>query len=122
LAFNLVLQIYHYNATEKKIYDVTSANRAEVEDAKDPGGRIGPYVKDGDPDLRNLEVLYTVCSPGDVLMVVSDGVHDNLDPVTLGKTPKSLGLEGETHADWKTVDKSMHGICMEIGFNSQVLC
>lgn len=90
------------------MYDITSANRAEVEDAKDPGGRIGPYVGDGDPDLRNLEIVYTVCHPGDVVLVVSDGVHDNLDPISLGKAPKDLGLEGETHADWKFVDKSAY--------------
>jgi len=46
-------------------------------------------------------------------MIVSDGVHDNLDPVTLGKTPKSLGLDGETHADWKTVDKTKRNVAKD---------
>jgi hypothetical protein len=41
--------------TEKKVYDVTATNRNEVEDAKDPGGRIGPYIDQGNPDLRNLD-------------------------------------------------------------------
>jgi hypothetical protein len=40
---------------EKKVYDVTATNRNEVEDAKDPGGRIGPYIDQGNPDLRNLD-------------------------------------------------------------------
>ena len=48
-------------------------------DAKDPGGRIGPYIDpNGDPDLRNL-ILYTYpCDEGDIFIIVSDGVHDNL--------------------------------------------
>jgi hypothetical protein len=51
-------KIFHWVAAEKKVYDVTATNRQEVEDAKDPGGRIGPYIDDGDPDLRNLDLLY----------------------------------------------------------------
>ena len=49
----------------------------------DCGGRIGPYT-DGKADLRNLTVGATLCQPGDLLIAVSDGVDDNLDPQRLG--------------------------------------
>jgi hypothetical protein len=46
-------------------------------------------------------------------MVVSDGVHDNLDPVSLGKVPRDLGLPGDTHANWKTMDKAQKNVAKE---------
>lgn len=85
--------------------DLTSKNREEVDDAKDPGGRIGPYLGEGDPDLRNLAFGASEVSEGDILVAVSDGVHDNLDPATLGMVPSELGLAGQTHADWKDAPK-----------------
>lgn len=85
---------------------MTSKNREEVEDAKDPGGRIGPYLGEGDPDLRNLAFGWCECAPGDILIAVSDGVHDNLDPPTLGMVPSDLGFEGKTnHEDWKDLPR-----------------
>lgn len=100
------IQLFLYSAATGKVIDMTSKNREEVEDAKDPGGRIGPYLGDGDPDLRNLAFGACEVSDGDILIAVSDGVHDNLDPPTLGMTPSELGFEGKTdHADWKNLPK-----------------
>ena len=31
-------------------------------------------------------------SEGDLIILVSDGIHDNLDPQTIGHTPKDCGL------------------------------
>lgn len=78
-----------------------------MEDAKDPGGRIGPYLGDhGDPDLRNLAFGYAEAMDGDILMAVSDGVHDNLDPPTIGLTPSQVGFEGKTeYGDWKDIPR-----------------
>jgi hypothetical protein len=56
---------------------------------------------------------YQICHTGDVIVVVSDGVHDNLDPITLGRTPQELGLEGETHADWKKIDRVKKNVAKE---------
>lgn len=55
----------------------------------------------GEADLRNLEILSAPCKEGDILLFLSDGVHDNFDPQTLGKLPKDLGLEGR---EWVDVD------------------
>ena len=44
-------------------------------------------------DLRNLGAYYTYCSKDDVLVLVSDGVHDNFDPQQLGFTPQELKID-----------------------------
>jgi hypothetical protein len=98
-------QLFLYSHEHGTVTDLTSKNREEVEDAKDPGGRIGPYLGEGDPDLRNLAFGYSEAAEGDILISVSDGVHDNLDPATIGMVPADLGLQGTEHADWKTAPK-----------------
>jgi hypothetical protein len=114
-------QLFLYSAATGKVEDLTSKNREEVEDAKDPGGRIGPYLGEGDPDLRNLAFGASEVADGDILIAVSDGVHDNLDPPTLGMVPSSLGFEGKVeHADWKDLPKEAaatartHHMCTKI--------
>jgi serine/threonine protein phosphatase PrpC len=59
---------------------LTKGNRKNVYDARDSGGRLGPYVGEGAPDLRNITANYTICEEDDIILLVSDGVHDNLDP------------------------------------------
>lgn len=39
----------------------------------------------GEPDLRNFRSYFCFCEKGDSIIVCSDGVHDNLDPLSLGK-------------------------------------
>jgi hypothetical protein len=75
---------------------------------------LGPYKGKGDPDLRNLDLLHCGCNDGDILILgkirfwfinrsadcpVSDGVHDNFDPMHIGKSPKDLGLTDYDHWD-----------------------
>eukprot|EP00026_Physarum_polycephalum_P008687 Phypoly_transcript_08783.p1 GENE.Phypoly_transcript_08783~~Phypoly_transcript_08783.p1 ORF type:complete len:354 (+),score=61.95 Phypoly_transcript_08783:206-1267(+) len=76
----------------KEVIDVTSGNRNNVMDGRDPGGRLGPYVGHGWPDLRNLRLYFSPCEADDIILIMSDGVHDNLDPQTLGKLPADLAL------------------------------
>eukprot|EP01113_Clastostelium_recurvatum_P014808 TRINITY_DN1810_c0_g1_i2.p1 TRINITY_DN1810_c0_g1~~TRINITY_DN1810_c0_g1_i2.p1 ORF type:complete len:1881 (-),score=513.21 TRINITY_DN1810_c0_g1_i2:37-5679(-) len=83
-----------------EVSDITDGNRKGMQDAQDPGGRIGPYLEQGAADLRNIKVYHTLCKPGDVIMCVSDGVHDNLDAYQLGKSPEELGISVPT---WKEV-------------------
>jgi len=47
-----------WRAYKRKILDVTSGNRTNLTSARDPGGRLGPYVNDHDPDLRNLVIFF----------------------------------------------------------------
>ena len=60
-------------------------------------GRLGPYHQNGGPDLRNLQLFFTFLEEDDIVILVSDGVHDNLDPSSLHLTPQQAveeaGLE-----------------------------
>lgn len=66
-----------WDCETQRCRDITAGNRAGL-DAKDCGGRLGPYVGKGQPDTRNLGCYFSPCKPGDVILIVSDGVHDNL--------------------------------------------
>jgi serine/threonine protein phosphatase PrpC len=68
---------YHLDIKTNQISDITEGNRLDIYDAKDPGGRLGPQLDDGSPDLRNLALHSKLCSDGDIIILVSDGVHDN---------------------------------------------
>ncbi len=71
--------------------DVTKGNRANLS-ATDPGGRLGPWTDAGTDDLRNLRLYYVECCPGDILLLVTDGVHDNFDPEYVGKAAEEFGI------------------------------
>jgi len=93
---------FHYKAAHKEIYDITAGNRRNPYDAKDPGGRLGPYIEpNGDPDLRNVTIYYTLCEENDLILILSDGVHDNLDPQVLGKLPKDAGSKYDHVDNWR---------------------
>eukprot|EP01133_Synstelium_polycarpum_P007850 gene7850-9212_t len=79
--------------------DVTNGNRCNLSDTRDPGGRLGPYVGQGWPDLRNLKLYFTFCEENDIALIVSDGVHDNLDPIMLGKLPSELNINAKGWED-----------------------
>eukprot|EP01112_Ceratiomyxa_fruticulosa_P000907 TRINITY_DN1085_c0_g1_i1.p1 TRINITY_DN1085_c0_g1~~TRINITY_DN1085_c0_g1_i1.p1 ORF type:complete len:412 (+),score=76.02 TRINITY_DN1085_c0_g1_i1:415-1650(+) len=84
---------FHVSLSNRAIIDVTVSNHQTTQDRRDPGGRLGPYVGQGWPDLRNLRLYFTPCCEGDFIIIVSDGVHDNLDPQTMGKLPKDFGID-----------------------------
>ncbi|EFA82233.1 protein phosphatase 2C-related protein [Heterostelium album PN500] len=92
---------FHYNHTNKKFTDITKNNRGNVDDPKDPGGRLGPYVANGHPDLRNLCLHFLPCQENDIIILLSDGVHDNLDPHTIGVSPRECGMP---HDHWSDMD------------------
>jgi serine/threonine protein phosphatase PrpC len=83
---------YIWSAKEQRVIDPTSGNRSNLRDAKDPGGRLGPWVNDG-PDLRNLATFFWPLSPGDVVFAVTDGIHDNVEPECCGITPAATALK-----------------------------
>jgi len=86
-----------WNCASGRVTDITRDNRCA--DMRDPGGRLGPYAGK-DPDLRNLALYFRLVKPGDILVLCSDGVYDNFDPIFLGKTPRDIGLN---YDDWKSV-------------------
>lgn len=52
---------------------LNKGNRTNLMDARDPGGRIGPYLPRGRADLRNLMLITSPCQKGDIFFAVSDG-------------------------------------------------
>jgi len=89
---------FHYFASGPAVIDVTEGNRSSLKNARDPGGRLGGYTE-GHPDLRNLALYFQPLRDGDVVFVVSDGVHDNLDPQSLGVEPQQLLMDELTWND-----------------------
>eukprot|EP01102_Stenamoeba_stenopodia_P017186 TRINITY_DN6125_c0_g1_i2.p1 TRINITY_DN6125_c0_g1~~TRINITY_DN6125_c0_g1_i2.p1 ORF type:complete len:684 (-),score=130.82 TRINITY_DN6125_c0_g1_i2:140-2191(-) len=104
-------KLFLYSEKTKQITEVTSGNRRDISDWRDPGGRLGPYIDKGQPDLRNLRYYFVECEDRDILLHLTDGVHDNFHPYYLGKSVKDLNLSQDTwekavvdHASSKTVD------------------
>ncbi|KYQ94484.1 protein phosphatase 2C-related protein [Tieghemostelium lacteum] len=90
--------------TQTEIVDITEGNRMNL-DAKDCGGRLGPHLDSGKPDLRNLNIFCASADAGDIIIMVSDGIHDNLDPHHLGKSPHEMSKEFNLSADkWSDID------------------
>jgi hypothetical protein len=92
---------FHYSASEKQWQDITESNRQLSRDPTDCGGRLGRMTATHGPDLRNFELGFFPCDAGDIIIIVSDGVHDNLDPQSLGKPPNALGINASS---WDEVD------------------
>lgn len=55
--------------------DVTAGNRGNLTDARDPGGRLGPQLRLGRPDLRNLSLVSFPLLDDDLIFAVTDGIH-----------------------------------------------
>lgn len=81
---------FHYSKKTRSFTDITHTNRNMSHDASDPGGRIGPVKEDMSPDLRNLQLHSFFCEPDDIIVILSDGVHDNLDPQLLAIQPEDI--------------------------------
>lgn len=76
-----------------------------IGDVGDPGGRIGPYIYQGAPDLRNLGVYYHFCSDDDMIILCTDGIHDSFDPELMGKTPHEISSYLKNEEISMTIDQ-----------------
>jgi len=56
----------------------------------DPGGRIGPTLDGGKPDVRNLKLQFVECDEGDICFLCSSGVAMNFDPQEMDVQPKAI--------------------------------
>ena len=102
------IKAYHYSVKEGTIAEVTT--RTALNDigmsSSDPGGRLGPCISNGGPDLRNFHLYahyvvlllntqsicryYCQCSDEDLILVMTNGVADNFDPENLGVSPQQV--------------------------------
>lgn len=78
--------------TDGTVEDMTKGNRGNITKATDPGGQLGGKGNK-DPDLRNLTVYFLEAQKGDVLLPMSDGIHDNLDPQYVGEANPEAAFE-----------------------------
>eukprot|EP01124_Arcella_intermedia_P032476 TRINITY_DN7584_c0_g1_i1.p1 TRINITY_DN7584_c0_g1~~TRINITY_DN7584_c0_g1_i1.p1 ORF type:complete len:1143 (-),score=332.48 TRINITY_DN7584_c0_g1_i1:53-3106(-) len=98
---------FHLNGLNGKVTDITFGNRRNVRDAKDCGGRLGPWIRKEEPDYRNRATYFWPCIQGDFVILVSDGVHDNLDPETRGLTPKECTKGEFDYESWDDLPNSV---------------
>jgi len=79
---------FHWSKRTGEVTDITSGNTsAIINKDEDPGGRIGPYIYSGSPDLRNLMLYQYPCEEDDMILITTHGVHENLDPEYVGLLP-----------------------------------
>lgn len=75
------------------VVEITKGNRGSSTDVNDPGGQLGGAIGlkgEAKEDYRNLSLFFFEAKEGDVLLPMSDGIHDNLDPSNMGHlTPQS---------------------------------
>jgi len=89
--------------------EVSPSQRSSL-NVRDPGGRIGTtneaIPNESWPEVGNMMVNFTVVEPGDILIYVSDGVHDNLNPSLLGINPGDIAefFSGKTWNDLNVDD------------------
>lgn len=80
-----------------QVEDMTKGNRGNITSLTDPGGQLGGEPLGADmhlyPDLRNLTVYFLEAQKGDILLPMSDGIHDNLDPQYAGEPNPKAALE-----------------------------
>eukprot|EP00026_Physarum_polycephalum_P005905 Phypoly_transcript_05944.p1 GENE.Phypoly_transcript_05944~~Phypoly_transcript_05944.p1 ORF type:complete len:576 (+),score=97.47 Phypoly_transcript_05944:116-1843(+) len=93
---------FHYSQRLQQFTDITEGNRQNLTDARDPGGRLGPYIE-ANPDLRNLHLYYHLAEPDDIIFLLSDGIHDNLDPQQLGIAPPET--KSVVATSWEEAEK-----------------
>lgn len=84
---------YHYSLAQRKLIEITKGNRGNSHfDPRNPGGRIGPHLEGGEPDISNFMLWTIPCQTSDLLVLVSDGVHDNFGFFSFFFIPKNLHI------------------------------
>lgn len=63
-----------------QVEEITHERRQKLTSSVDTGGSLGNSDPEGDPNLQNLSMYIFKAEEGDILLPMSDGIHDNLDP------------------------------------------
>lgn len=90
-------KFFHYSTQENILSDLTFGNRKNLTDASDPGGKLGG----SELYLNNLDISFKKVKEGDFIIAMSDGVHDNFDPQSVGILPSELNLPD---LPWESID------------------
>lgn len=73
------------------VVELTAGSLAAARGPSDTGGRLGPYVDNGDPDLRNLQRYCCECREGDWLWLLTDSVARNCELAQLASPELAAG-------------------------------
>jgi predicted hydrocarbon binding protein len=96
------LKVFRWSSRTGRVYDISISSRTNPHDLTDCGGRLGPTLRNGHPDLANLGLAYVPCYENDVIWMVTDGVYDNLDPENDGRMPSEVG---HWATDWQQLSE-----------------
>ena len=83
--------IYRFSVAHFFVSELTSSDRTGG--VRDAGGALGGF----EPDLRNFSYHSSLLDEGDLIIAVSDGVHDNLDPEVLHISPQQAFMDLLSH-------------------------
>lgn len=78
---------YHIDAKMRTVTLIT--NYADPFNG-DNRGQLGPHDGEGKPNLKNLAIFTMPCKDGDLILLATDGIHSNFDPLIQGKVPADL--------------------------------
>ena len=111
---------YVWRNEPQEVHEVTFASHLHKQrDPRDCGGCLGADLGEK-PDLSNLLCCFVPVSEGDVVFIVSDGISDNFDPITLKEAiepPKIVGavpsyypppIPSSTEADGSSSNGTSH--------------
>ncbi|TNN17353.1 PP2C-like domain-containing protein isoform 2 [Schistosoma japonicum] len=93
-SFGLSSDEFLTHSNEQSKLDKEIITEPPARDFRDTGGALGAVYKNGNPELNNLICAVTLCDPGDIVLLGSDGLVDNFDPViTRLAVPESPHLD-----------------------------
>ncbi|KAH3743374.1 1-phosphatidylinositol 4,5-bisphosphate phosphodiesterase delta-4 [Pelomyxa schiedti] len=98
-------KIFCWRSREGMLIDIGGTARCTL-DSTDPGGRLGPYREFLKPDMRNFRITTADVFTGDLLILMSDGVHDNFDASLLGMKPKDVDPALAEFPAWEAAFKT----------------
>lgn len=77
-------EAFLFSLRADRLFQLGSEAARHVAQPRDPGGRLGPMLARGQPDLRNKDTCWGICEAGDLLLICSDGYTHNLSPEICG--------------------------------------
>jgi hypothetical protein len=78
-------KLYRCSVQMGSVQEITMTD-PQKESVRDAGGHLGEH-----PSFLNLHSICCMLDEGDILLLLSDGVHDNLEPEFLGVSPQYFG-------------------------------
>lgn len=87
--------------------EITTGSRdvTTERDIRDAGGALGPVRNGTEPELHNLTLSMTLIDPGDIVLLTTDGISDNFDPVVTKIAVSSTKMPASLKAAQTSISK-----------------